>query len=111
MSNIKRIEIRGDIPFNCYEQEDMLRFLGQMNAPIFGFKITYDGCYYQPNDNGGKTCMYHYGIKGEEAVRIGWVEALIKAILDCGGTATEIFVADIEAPQSFKWNGTKLVCT
>lgn len=96
MSNIKRLEVVGELPFNCYEHSEMCRFLGQMNGPIMGIRIGWGKSHYKPNEHGGQTAFYSFVIGGEEAVSGGWVNKLLQAIRDSGGAVTTINLWDIE---------------
>jgi hypothetical protein len=112
MSNVKRITINGTLPYDCDQHPDMMRFLAHLNTPRFGLQLryseepklipnseikrnmppTYD--FGPPN---GKTAVYGFCIAGEEAVSWGWIEALKKAITDCGGTVGKEEAIDLEA--------------
>ena len=96
MSNIKSVEITGNLPFTCAENEKMSKFLAQMNAPVMGIRISWGSSFSIPNNHGGKTAIYNFGIYGEEAVSSTWIEQLLLAIIDAEGNVDKVKVTDIE---------------
>jgi hypothetical protein len=97
MSNVKRVDIMGEIPFNTNEHPDVVNFLGQLNAPCCGLRISYVGQGpMRPNSHGGQTAFYRFSIDGEEAVSVNWIEALLKAFVACGASIAHVKVRDIE---------------
>ena len=104
MANTKNIVVNGKIPFNCDQHFNMQLYLGMMNGPCFGLKITYGrNPSYVRNNHGGETAMYDYQITGQEAVSGPWIEGLLQAIIDCGGSALYVGVQDIDAPQTLHY--------
>lgn len=97
MSNVKRVDIVGEIPFNTGEYYDLNKFLGQMNSPASGLRMLY-GRYSskQPSAYGGTTQFYHFNVHGEEAVSSKWIEALLQALVNAGAIVKLCNVFDIE---------------
>jgi hypothetical protein len=101
MSNIKEIEITGEIPFNATEHHDACKFLGQLNGPTIGLRIEYTGtAKARPNRYGGQTAYYNFCISGQEAVAHGWLKNLMQALVNCGASITSARSRDIENRQS-----------
>ncbi len=97
MSNVKRVEIVGEIPFNTGEYHDLNKFLGQMNSPVSGLRVIYGRpSSKQPNAYGGTTQFYHFNVHGEEAVSSKWIEALLQALVNAGSIVKLCSVFDIE---------------
>lgn len=100
MSNIKSLVISGAVPFNLTEHHDMNKFLGQLNSPTIGLKITYGTkTTARPNQYGGKTTYYQFSIGGQEAVSTKWVEKLLQALVNCGAEINKLLLVDIENNQ------------
>lgn len=109
MSNVKAVEMTGDVPFSCIEDEDCKSLLAQLNAPAIGLRIEYLGSSrvvpnvelpnYDPKKQSpeGKTAFYKYRIYGQEAVAYGWLEWAKKTIEAIGGTCNIIACQDLEA--------------
>lgn len=103
MSNIKRVDIMGEIPFNTNEYPDVNKFLGQLNAPSTGIRISYPGgVQMRPNRHGGRTAFYRFSIDGEEAVRVEWITALLKAFVAAGSVISHVKVTDIENNEKLR---------
>lgn len=97
MSNIKEIEITGELPFNATEHHDACKFLGQLNGPTIGLSITYVGnAKPRPNRYGGQTSYYNFCISGQEAVADGWIKNLMQALVNCGASITTARSRDVE---------------
>ena len=98
MSNIKKVNIVGELPFCCTEDETICRYLGHLNGPTIGLKIrwTSQPIDHRKNEFGGLTAMYGFFITGEEAVGAGFLENLVKAIIGAGGTVGKAVYVDIE---------------
>lgn len=104
MANTKNITISGKIPFTCDQHHYMRSYLGMMNAPSFGLRITYGrNPSYVRNNHGGETAVYDFQITGQEAVSGPWIEGLLQAIIDCGGSALYVGVQDIDGPQTLHY--------
>jgi hypothetical protein len=82
MSNIKELIIEGWMPFDANDyNKELLSFIGQLNLPANGFKLSYSGqTKYMPQENGGKYCFYEFSITGEEAVRWGYLDLLVHTL-------------------------------
>lgn len=103
MANVKEIVIFGKIPFNCNEHAEMNAILGDLNAPTIGLRINYGKqSLGPPNDHGGRTTFYEYSIEGQEAVSHPYIERMLQAIVDCGGTVEGASVVDIENSEKNK---------
>jgi hypothetical protein len=100
MANVKQIEIRGEIPYFCNEDDTMRGFLATLNGPCIGIRISYsdEPSRLAPNADGsnGQTAMYRFVISGREAVSYKFVDALLLAITGCGGTVAKSSVRDDE---------------
>ena len=101
MSNIKLVDITGEIPFNANEHHDIRQFLGQLNGPSIGVHIHYTGnSGSYPNEYGGKTQYYNFCIRGEEALATKWFENLLQALVNCGAKIKTAKLRDIENDES-----------
>ena len=109
MSNIKLVECQGTLPWDVNSDEKLLTFIGQMNLPVFGIKISFLDFKQVRNGWGGTTLIYNFEIAGEEAVRLEWLEELLAGILRADGTIKRFTCKDIEAPQDFRWDGKRLI--
>ncbi len=70
MSNVKDVGIKGCLPFDCAQNEAMCKILGQLDSPTIGLRITWSSnpIDHVSNEHGGKTAVYGFMIKGQEAV-------------------------------------------
>lgn len=96
MSNVKKILINGNLPFDCYSNVGLMPYLAALNGPSFGLRIQWGKGEMIPNKNGGKTATYDFTILGEEAVRFEWYDRLIKNIFSAGGNVKSSTIKDIE---------------
>jgi hypothetical protein len=106
MANVKNIHIGGKLPFDCAKHHDLCRFLGQLNAPTFGLRVTWGDAStheYRKNAWGGKTCFVPFDIAGEEAVGDDWATRLVAAIVNAGGDVKGASIRDVE-------NNTRATC-
>lgn len=106
MSNIKRINITGRIPYDCCtKHQDLCRFFGQMNNPTFGFRVSYTGRETgKPNNHGGVTTFCEFAITGEEAVGDGWITGLLQALVNADAdldVGKRLPVTDIENNETY----------
>ena len=90
MSNVKKVEIAGTMPFDCVEDAGMEHWLAVMNTPCYGLRIVWSQqcCDMKPNEFGGKTAIYGFCIMGEEAVSLSALDSLVETIRRVGGTVT-----------------------
>lgn len=95
MSNVKDIIIRGEVPFNVANNDDAAKWLGILNGPSIGIRITYGNRRFVLNGV-GKTAMYRFSIEGQEAVRYEWIKKIIADFITAGGTVDYAMVRDIE---------------
>jgi hypothetical protein len=85
MSNVKQVEIIGEMPFNVYEHDAALRHLGQFNCPAFGLRIGYGAVPHMvPNERGGQTAFYSFNISGREAVAYDALDGIVMDLRDAG---------------------------
>lgn len=97
MSNIKRVEITGELPFNATDHHDIRKFFGQMSGPTIGINVKYNGQgKARPNDYGGQTAYYKFCISGEEAVSDAWLANLMQALVNCGASIEKAHYWDVE---------------
>jgi len=97
VANVKRIRIEGDLPFNGGD-EGMVCFLGWLNTPISGVRITWLGrSRLEPVENGGRLAFYAFRLEGEEALSWGWISSFKESVIRCGGRITSDHVTDLEA--------------
>lgn len=77
MSNVKRVNIQGSMPWNAAAMNDIERsaimnnWLANMNLPCFGIKITWritEQYYVENKESNGRCCFIPYSIHGDEAV-------------------------------------------
>lgn len=98
MANVKDVEIRGTLPFDCGDRNpEMMEILAILNLPCEGLRITYTN-YAEPvlNEYGGKTAMVNFIICGQEAAADGFLARIVKAIKGCGGTVSKATAKDLE---------------
>lgn len=73
MANVKKVEIRGEMPFNILDDADarFLRYFAEMSTPTWGLGVEYDrrrAPRMVPNEHGGQTAYYRFRIHGAEAM-------------------------------------------
>lgn len=105
MSNIKRLVIKGTVPFDYLSKDKGLAtIIGCMQGPSWGFHLEYGDCKYIPNDHGGDTATYNFKITGEEAVSYGFVSYLVLRLNMAGAIITEAKIMDMEFdPDNLQW--------
>ncbi len=98
MSNVKRVDMMGWITFNTNEFPKLNEYLGQLNQPSLGLRITYPGGTRlgPKNEHGGNCTFYRFSIDGEEAVAVEWLENIMREIVHSGGEIDHARVRDIE---------------
>lgn len=86
MSNIKAVEIVGRIPFDCAENDQVCMLLGELNSPALGLRVHWgDVEGYRPNPaTNGRTAVYGFSILGEEAVAFGYLDRMVKTLVEEG---------------------------
>lgn len=99
MANIKQVDIRGRLPFDCAGNEDLSPFLAQMSGPCVGVRITWGDHRMVPNEHGGQTAVYDFHVHGQEAVRWEWIDCLKEAVVAAGGAVTHDGTYDWEDAQ------------
>ena len=96
MANTVEVIIRGKVPFTIGEKPEMLKWLGRMNRPSFGFHITYGKETYVPNEFGGKTVTYDFEITGMESMWISGAADLLYWLVESGAQIREAVARDID---------------
>ena len=97
MSNVKNIQIIGDVPFNTVDYPEMNNLLGQLNSPVFGLKIQYiSETRREKNEHGGKIVFYGFTLTGREAVSIEWIKLFLRTVKSIGGKVFSAVVCDVE---------------
>ena len=101
MSNVKRVEVQGVMPYDCAGNETIRGWLASMNTPTFGLRIRWgkQPVEMRNNEHGGKTAMFAFEIQGEEAVAFTAYDTLLKAITECGGRVNKESCIDLEAAR------------
>lgn len=98
MSNVKAINISGDIPFDAGGNADLIRLIGHVHLPSVGTRIEYGGVSrMEPNEHGGETTMYWFCLHGSEAVPWGFLEEFKRLVELVGGRIDDDSTIDIEA--------------
>ena len=101
MANVSEVDIEGWMPFDIVQHEDARTWLGIMNGPSYGLRITYGEVGKGPeNDHGGHTTYYRFQITGSEAI---WttgtgraVQALVGDLIAGGALIEKARSADQE---------------
>lgn len=101
MANTHQVVIRGELPFHITEHEESRNWLGLMNGPSFGLRVSYGRERYIPNKNGGKTATFEFSIEGTEAIWDSGLLALIKAFEDGGATISYAVAKDLDFPTDW----------
>ena len=100
MSNVKSVSVSGVLPFDCAKHHDLCKFMGQLNAPVFGLRLMWGHKEeFRPNAWGGRTVFVPFVIAGREAVSVGWVKELLQSIVDANGEVAGCSVSDTEAGE------------
>jgi len=101
MANVHSVEITGKMPFNIYEHEPALRWLGMMNAPLWGLEINYPSKSptFLPSRYGGQTAMYRFVISGSEAIWPSGIKQMVEDFQDGGAIIEVARCKDIEYPS------------
>ena len=103
MANIKRVLINGELPFDAGGDQELLQVLGQLSLPSMGLKVEWGGHRSQPNEHGGKTAMYRFTLKGDEAVRDSYLTRFVDLVHRAGGGSIVGTYEDLEAGGRFVW--------
>lgn len=88
MSNVKEVSIKGFAPFNLHEDEDACKILGQLNAPIFGLRLVWEG-----TSQDGK---FAFKIYGKEAVSYKYLLKMLQTLETADVVIDSAMVRDIE---------------
>lgn len=100
MSNVKRVEFAGMVPFTFHEDAEFSKRVAFIASPVSGLKLDWTGEEFQPNAEGGRTCFLKFHVRGEEAVGFAWIEAFADDVQRLGGMC--VFTAiDIEDGRDF----------
>lgn len=102
MSNVKAINIEGQLPFDCAGHEALMPYLALLSGPTLGVRIQWsDGpIVMQPNKHGGETAIYGFSLRGEEALAWGWIDGFKAAVVQAGGSIHGDVTRDIEGGDS-----------
>lgn len=97
MSNIKQVSIKGQMPFNIYENDEAVKLLGILNSPSIGIKIEYGAHFSMPSKhNTGVTTYYNFTIGGQEAVQWKTLKHWVSILEDAGCVLSTMEAKDIE---------------
>jgi len=108
MSNVKQIEIIGEMPAFAHENPEGQRLLAQLNGPAFGLRIIYQNSprlvpnvEVDPNTphRAGQTALYPFRIVGTEAVSFAAFRQMLATIRFVGGTIKSERCKDLEGRQ------------
>lgn len=110
MANVKDVDIRGVLPFDCGDRNpEMMTILGILNMPMEGLRITYTGYADSvPNEHGGKTAMVYFIICGQGATSDLFLVRMVKAVQGCGGSVSKATALDMEGGKK-PYNLLKMV--
>jgi len=110
MSNVARVYVKGWIPFDVASHNDACKWLGILNGPSYGLRITYGQQGGGPrNRNGGVTTYYQFEVSGEEAIWCSGVESLVKALVGAGSVVEEARMMDLEYdPNNMEWGKVQI---
>lgn len=105
MANVAKVHIHGWMPFSIAENDEALKWLGVLNTPSHGLRISYSGEKGSGpiNENGGTTTYYKFTITGEEAIWCSGVQNLTKTLEDSGCQIEEARMMDLEFDDRPTW--------
>lgn len=93
MANVKQVYIEGHMPFDiCATSDKVCRFLGVLNEPLNGLRISYPKTAIPRLDK----FKYYFIIEGEEAVSWKYLEARIEEMVEAGVLVSRASAKDIE---------------
>ena len=92
MSNVKRVRINGELPYDWASRltpEETQLMATYLLSPSIGIRLTWGASHMVPNPDGsnGRTAMYAFNVQGEEAIRWSALDAL-NAVFKRLGTAS-----------------------
>jgi len=97
MSNIKEVIIEGWMPFDANDNPDLLNFLGKINLPANGLKLSHSGKTKMiPQRNGGQYYYYEFAINGTEAINWEYLKSVVKTMLDSKCIVERAMAKDLE---------------
>lgn len=108
MSNAKSVNIGGALPFDFIERlGNGTSYLIQFLTPSFRLRLDYSRSEpeMRPNEHGGRTAYYEFGIEGVEAVSWEWLEMLCLKLEESGA---EIFFAEAKDIEDNRGVWTKI---
>ncbi len=110
MANVARVYVKGWVPFDVPSHEDARDWLGILNGPSYGLRITYGQQGGGPRSrNGGVTTYYQFEVSGEEAIWYSGVESLVNALVRAGSVVEEARMMDLEYdPNNMSWGNVKI---
>src|SRR5262245_23432927 len=113
MSNVKRVRIKGELPFNFMDGEEMggtlsdsdIAFLARCLMGKHGLKLRWlPGGRIIPNAKGGKTTYDRFQITGEEALRWETLDLLADTLEKAGAILQDAAAKDIEDVPSLTYS-------
>ncbi len=96
MSNVKEVHIKGFMPYNSYEHEDLNRKLGLLNSPSIGIRITYFPGEKYVKVGKGNLCLVPFEITGQEALSDTFFTTLCDLVKKAKGEITHAQLIDVE---------------
>lgn len=98
MANTKYVFIKGAIPYDLNEDDDMLAILGELNMPLSGLRLLWDreDQVSTPSKRGGVVRLMRFHLVGKQA--IPWIDLkrIIDTIRRCGGRIDEARARDAD---------------
>lgn len=103
MSNVKQVEIQGEVPFDWTHRltpEDFKLIGSLVLNPSIGLRLFFstDPIANAPNSHGGQTAIYGFSIQGSEALSSIYLERLCAAFRR-HGVLREARYFDIESGE------------
>lgn len=114
MSNVKRVLIRGWMPYNGGEpseaQKEVVEWLGVMNLPSYGLRISYGKSGGIPVPaTGGVLSMYEFRVSGEEGISWPGLDKMVEDFVKAGVIVLEARAMDIEMdPDNMGWSSVTI---
>ena len=110
MSNVKRVLIKGWVPYNGGEppdaQKEVIEWLGVMNLPSYGLRITYGKSGGIPVPaTGGVLSMSEFKVSGEEGISWTRLDKMVGDFVKAGVIVLEARAMDTEFdPDNMAWS-------
>ncbi len=105
MANVARVVVEGWAPFDIAQHDQARSWLGVMNGPSYGLRISYGGEAYGPeNEHGGRTSYTNFIVSGQEAIWYSGAQNLVEAFVEAGCVIDDARHMDIEYdPDHMEW--------